>query len=205
MRIAVRAAVLTAVPLLATGPLFAGAAAHTASARTASARTASADDPASARAVAAEPTTDATCALKGHGVFTSAVDPGGTNVSLPDTLVMTGTVECVDAAGAPTTTGTFARTVTMPATECTGDEHGDTSTTDVSWTDGTASTFRFDRTDVVKVNGTASLVVSGAVTADSARFAGDTVNAIGSSTGAGCGTPAGETELDSVLVLRLTH
>ncbi|WP_031063730.1 hypothetical protein [Streptomyces sp. NRRL WC-3742] len=159
----------------------------------------------SSAAGSAAPVTDATCVMNGHGVFASAVDPGGVNVPLPDTLAMTGTVSCVDAAGAPLADGTFTRTVTMPATECTGDEHQDTSTTTVNWTGGTASTFRFDRTDVVKVNGTASLVVTGGVTADSARFAGDTVNAIGTSTGVGCGTPAGETALDSTLVLRLTH
>ncbi|MFD8594274.1 hypothetical protein ACFV1L_04685 [Kitasatospora sp. NPDC059646] len=159
----------------------------------------------SASADPGEPTVDATCVLKAHGVFASAVDPGGTNLPLPDTLAMTGTVQCVDAAGTPTVTGAFERTVTMPATECTGDEHGDTSTTTVHWADRTTSTLRFEHTDVVKVNGTASLVVTGTVTDDSAHFAGDTLNAVGSSTGTGCGTPAGETEVDSTLVLRLTH
>ncbi|WP_030277865.1 hypothetical protein [Streptomyces sp. NRRL B-24484] len=124
---------------------------------------------------------------------------------MPDTPAMTGSLSCVDAAGAPLATGTFERTVTMPATECTGDEHGDTSTTTVHWSDLSTSAFRFDHTDVVKVNGTASLVVTGAVTDDSARFAGDTVNAVGTSSGTGCGTPAGETAVDSILVLRLTH
>ncbi|MFF2625074.1 hypothetical protein ACFVUN_04770 [Kitasatospora griseola] len=184
MKTAVRNALLAAVPLLALVPLLTGSSAH---------------------AGPGDPTTDATCALKAHGVFASAVDPGGTNLPLPDTLAMTGTVECVDADGAPAATGTFERTVTMPATECTGDEHGDTSTTTVHWTDRTTTTFRFDRTDVVKVNGTASLVVAGTVTGDSAHFADDTVNAVGTSTGTGCGTPAGETEVDSTLVLRLTH
>ncbi|MGW1596126.1 hypothetical protein [Streptomyces sp. NPDC002343] len=158
-----------------------------------------------ARAGAAEPTTDATCVMRAHGVFANAVGVGGTGIALPNTLAMTGTVECVDAAGAPAATGTFERTVTMPAAACTGDEHGDTATTTVHWTDGTVSTFQFDTIDVVKVNGTASLVVTGGVTADSARYVGDTVSAVGTSTGAGCGTPAGETALDSTLVVRLTH
>jgi hypothetical protein len=183
MKAALRGALLAAAALLA-APLLAGA---------------------SARADSQAPTTDATCVLNAHGVFATAVDPGGIDLPVADTLTMTGTMTCADPSGAPVATGTFERTVTMPATECTGDEHGDTSTTTVRWTDGTVSTFRFDKTDVVKVNGTASLVVSGLVTADSTRFANDTVNAIGTSTGTGCGTPAGETALDSTLVLRLTH
>ncbi|MCG6497690.1 hypothetical protein [Kitasatospora sp. A2-31] len=160
---------------------------------------------ASAPVGTAEATTDATCVLNGHGVFATAVAPGGVDVPVPDTLAMTGTLSCVDAAGAPLATGTFERTVAMPATECTGDEHGDTATTTVHWADQTASTFRFDRIDVVKVNGTASLVITGAVTADSARFADDTINAVGTSTGTGCGTPVGESAVDSTVVLRLTH
>ncbi|MER6301713.1 hypothetical protein ABT247_19425 [Kitasatospora sp. NPDC001539] len=185
MKITVRGALLAVVPLVAAVPLLAGT-------------------PTEASPAAA-PVTDATCVLKGHGVFAHAVGLGGTNLPVPDTLAMTGTASCVDAAGADAGTGTFQRTVAMPATECTGDEHGDTSTTTVHWTDGSVSTFRFDRTDVVKVNGTASLVVTGAVTTDSARFAGDAVNAVGTSAGTGCGTPAGETALDSTLVLRLTR
>ncbi|MFF4381172.1 hypothetical protein [Kitasatospora sp. NPDC001547] len=160
---------------------------------------------ASAGADRAEPTTDATCVLNSHGVFASAVAPGGVDLHLPNTLVLTGTLSCVDAAGTPSASGTFERVVTMPATECTGDEHGDTATTNVHWTDQTDSTFRFDKIDVVKVNGTASLVITGAVTADSARFADDTINAVGTGTGAGCGTPAGQTVVDSTIVLRLTH
>ncbi|AUY53771.1 hypothetical protein [Streptomyces sp. CB01881] len=158
-----------------------------------------------AHADPAEPTTDATCVLNAHGAFATAVAPGGVDLPAPNTLAMTGTVSCVDAAGAPLATGAFERTVTMPATECTGDEHGDTSTTNVHWTDQTASAFRFDKIDVVKVNGTASLVITGGVTADSARFADDTINAVGTSTGTGCGTPAGETAVDSTIVLRLAH
>ncbi|MFD0277629.1 hypothetical protein ACFVHB_27480 [Kitasatospora sp. NPDC127111] len=184
MKIARRGAFLAALSLCAAVPLLAGA---------------------SAPADPAGPTTDATCVLNAHGVFATAVGAGGTDLPVGDTLAMTGTVSCVDAAGAPAATGTFERTVTMPAAECTGDEHGDTATTTVHWTDRTASTFRFDRIDVVKVDGTASLVVTGAVTADSARFAGDIVNAVGTSSGTGCGTPAGETAVDSTLVVRLTH
>ncbi|KJS60978.1 hypothetical protein [Streptomyces rubellomurinus] len=185
MKIAVRGALLAAaVSLCAAVPLLAGASAHAGS---------------------TTPTTDATCVLKGHGVFTAALDQGGLDLPLSDTLAMTGTVTCVDAAGAPAGTGTFERTVTMPAASCTGDEHGDTATTTVHWTDRSASTFDFSRIDVVKVNGTASLVAAGAVEASSARFAGDALNAVGTSDGTGCGTPAGETALDSTLVLRLTH
>ncbi|MFD8479554.1 hypothetical protein [Kitasatospora sp. NPDC059673] len=184
MKTAFRGTLLASAPLLATLPLIVDT---------------------SARAYSATPTTDATCVLHAHGVFTTAVDAGGTDTPIPDTLTMTGTVTCVDSAGAPLASGAFERVVTMPSTECTGDEHGDTSTTTIHWSDKTTSTFRFDRTDVMKVNGTASLVVSGAVTDDSAAFANDTIKAVGTSYGAGCGTPAGETALDSTLVLRLTH
>ncbi|MFF4341321.1 hypothetical protein ACFY00_15475 [Kitasatospora sp. NPDC001540] len=184
MKITSRGAVLAAVPLLLSAPLLFGASAH---------------------AEPVVPVTDATCVLKAHGVFATAVGLGGVDLPVGNTLAMTGTVECVDAAGAPSATGAFERTVTMPAAECTGDEHGDTSTTTVHWADKTTSTFRFDHTDVVKVNGTASLIVTGTVTPDSGRFAGDALNAVGTSTGTGCGSPAGESALDSTLVLRLTH
>ncbi|MEU2718032.1 hypothetical protein [Streptomyces sp. NPDC007205] len=184
MKIAARSVLLVATSLFAAVSLLAGASAYAGS---------------------AAPTTGSTCVLNAHGVFANAVDPGGINLPVRDTLAMTGSVTCVDATGAPVAAGTFERTVTMPATECTGDEHGDTSTTTVHWTDNTTSTFRFDKIDVVKVNGTASLVVTGTVTPDSTRFASDTINAVGTSTGAGCGTPAGETAVDSTLVLRLTH
>jgi hypothetical protein len=148
---------------------------------------------------------DATCVQTAHGTFATAVDPGGTDASQQDTLHMTGTVKCEDSAGVPVATGTFQRTVTMPGEECTGDEHRDTSTTTVTWSDKSVSTFTFDRTEVVKAAGTASLVITGGVSTDSARFAKDTINAVGVSTGSGCGTKAGETAVDSTIVLRLTH
>ncbi|CAM5291209.1 hypothetical protein BOQ63_007435 [Streptomyces viridifaciens] len=199
MKISVRGGSLAAATsLLAVVPLLTGA---WAPARAGLAAPVSSTAPVSSAA----PVTDATCVLNAHGVFANAVGAGGIDLPLPDTLAMTGTLSCVDAFGAPLASGTFERTVTMPAAECTGDEHGDTSTTTVHWADLSTSTLRFTRTDVVKVNGTASLVVSGAVTADSARFAGDALSAVGTSSGAGCGTPAGETTLDSTLVLRLTH
>ncbi|MQS16839.1 hypothetical protein F7Q99_32795 [Streptomyces kaniharaensis] len=183
MKIAVLGAVL-AIP-----PLLVAAAAPADSAHTRSAR----------------PTIDATCVQTAHGTFATAVDPGATNTSQPDTLRMTGKVECVDSANARLASGTFERTVTMPGVECTGEEHRDTSTTTVHWSDGAVSTLDFDRTEVVKASGTASLVITGSVTADSARFARDTIKAVGISSGSGCGTRAGETAVDSTLVLHLTH
>lgn len=183
MQTLVRRALVAAGPLLIAAPLLTASSAHA--------------DPG--------PAIDATCTFNAHGVFATPVDQGRTNLTLPDTLTMTGTVACVDSSGAPAAAGTFERTVTMPRTECTGDEHADTSTTAVRWTDGTTSTLTFHKIGVVKVAGTASLVVSGSVTPDSARFANDTVNAVGTSVGTGCGTPAGETALDSTLVLRLSR
>lgn len=183
MKISVRSALSTAL-LFATASLLA---------------------PATARAVSAAPTTDATCVMTGHGVFATAVGAGGVDIAMPDTLSMTGTVTCVDAAGVAAAAGTFQRTVTMPTVECTGDEHGDTSTSTVSWSDGAVSTFQFTKTDVVKMSGTASLTVAGGVSADSARYANDTISAGGISAGAGCGSPVGEAALDTTLVLRLTH
>ncbi|MFF2627047.1 hypothetical protein ACFVUN_14865 [Kitasatospora griseola] len=138
------------------------------------------------------PTTDATCVLHGHGA----------EVRGSGTLAMTGTATCVDAAGSPVAAGTFARSVAVSATECDGDE--DASTT-VRWSDGTASTVRYGKGKVVTANGTASLIADGAVTADSTRFAGDTVHAVGTSTGTGCGIAAGKATVDSTLVLRLIH
>ncbi|MEV7598858.1 hypothetical protein AB0O91_15895 [Kitasatospora sp. NPDC089797] len=150
-------------------------------------------------------TVDATCVQLSHGSFDTAVDPNGGNATQPDTLRMTGTLTCVDAAGIPSGTGTFEHTITAPGEECTGDEHRDTSTTTVHWSDGTTSILRSDATDVTKVQGTASLVSSGSVSKDSARFAGDVLHSVGTSTGTGCGTPAGEKKVDSTNIVRLTH
>lgn len=151
------------------------------------------------------PTVDATCVRTAHGTYATPVDPQGTNAPQSDTLKLTGTVKCVDSAGAPVATGSVDQTVTMPRTECTGDDHRDTATTRVKWSDGTVSTFAFNHIDVVKADGTASLVTTGSVTRDSARFAGDTLNAVGTSVDVGCGTATGETSVDSTLVIRLTH
>src|SRR5947209_1989503 len=49
----------------------------------------------------------------GHGVFATAFGAGGVDIAMPDTLSMTGTVTCVDAAGVVAAAGTFQRTVTM--------------------------------------------------------------------------------------------
>lgn len=159
----------------------------------------SAGGPARAHSTAA--VTDATCVMTAHGIFATAV----TGVAVPNALSMTGTVACVDAAGAPVASGNFERTVTMPAAECTGDELGDTATSRVTWSDATVSTFDFTKISVIKVNGTASLAIAGTVTGDSARYANDTISGSGLSVGAGCGTLAGEVALDSTLVVRLTH
>ncbi|MEU8513772.1 hypothetical protein AB0C76_19595 [Kitasatospora sp. NPDC048722] len=120
-------------------------------------------------------------------------------------MKLTGTVTCVDPGGSPVATGTVDQTVTMPGTERTGDESRDTSTTRVTWADGTVSTFGFDQIDVVKAAGTASLVTTGSVTGDSARFARDALKAVGTGVGVGCGTVIGETALDCTLVIRLTR
>ncbi|MGW4382432.1 hypothetical protein [Kitasatospora sp. NPDC004531] len=184
MTTAVRGTLLGAAPLLALVPLIADA---------------------SARAGAAAPTTDATCVLNGRGAFADAVGPGGVDLPVGDTLAITGTVTCVDRAGAPAASGTFTRTVSRPATDCTGEELDDGSTAIVHWNDTTMSTIDFDRTAVRKVNGTASLVAGGRVSANSARFADDTVEAVGTTTSTGCGTPTGATAAASTLVLRLAH
>lgn len=112
---------------------------------------------------------------------------------------------CTDATGAPLAAGTVDQAVTMPRTECTGEETGNTSKTVVTWSDGTVSTLVFDHSDVIKANGISGLVVSGSVTAGSTRFAGDTINGAGAGASVGCGTAAGETTADSTLLLHLTH
>ncbi|MGW7580123.1 hypothetical protein ACWGKU_03965 [Kitasatospora sp. NPDC054768] len=158
-----------------------------------------------AGAASADPEVDATCVRTLHGTFDTPVGPGGGNAPQADTLHMTGTVKCVDPAGRPVAAGTVDHTVTLPRTECTGDEHGDTSATRVTWADGAVSTFGFDRVDVVKAYGTASLVAAGRVASDSARFAGDTLNGAGTSISTGCGTMAGARTVDSTTVIRLSH
>ncbi|MFD8597858.1 hypothetical protein ACFV1L_22915 [Kitasatospora sp. NPDC059646] len=179
MKTAARGTLLVTAPLFAAAPMMVDA---------------------SARFEAVVPTTDATCVLHAH----RPLAPG--TAHQPDTLTTTGTVTCVDAAGAPGPAGTFERTAPRPADRCTGEEYGDTTT--VRWSDGTASTLRADRpagSDTVRVNGTASLVLNGHVAEDSSRFPADTVHGVGTSTAAGCGTPAGPTAVDSTLVLRFTH
>ncbi|MFD4656132.1 hypothetical protein ACFWP2_10950 [Kitasatospora sp. NPDC058444] len=158
-----------------------------------------------AGAASADPEVDATCVRTLHGTFDSPVDQGGGNAPQADTLHMTGTVTCVDPAGRVVAAGTVDHAVTLPRTECTGDEHGDTSTTRVTWADGSVSTLGFEHIDVVKADGTASLVATGTVTPDSARFAGDTLHGVGTSISTGCGTTAGARKVASTTVIRLTH
>jgi hypothetical protein len=150
-------------------------------------------------------TVDAYCVRTTHGTLTTPVDPGTVDTPQSDALNMTGTMSCIDATGAPLATGTVNQAVNMPRIECTGEQNQNTSQTVVTWSDGTVSTFTFNRTDVIKTNGTAGLIVSGSVTTDSALFAGATVNGAGTGTSVGCGTATGETNADSVLVLHLTR
>ncbi|MEU1290640.1 hypothetical protein [Kitasatospora sp. NPDC005856] len=158
-----------------------------------------------AGAASGEPEVDATCVRTLHGTFDRPVGPVRGNAPQADTLHMTGTVTCVDPTGRSVAAGTVDHTVTLPRTECTGDEHGDTLTTRVTWADGGTSTLSFEHIDVIKAAGTASLVATGAVTSDSARFAGDALRAVGTSVGTGCGTSAGARKVDSTTVIRLTH
>ncbi|MFG2910411.1 hypothetical protein ACGF13_35860 [Kitasatospora sp. NPDC048286] len=158
-----------------------------------------------ALAASAEPEVDATCVRTLHGTFDGPAAPGRGNASQADTLHMTGTLTCVDPAGKPLAAGTVDHTVSLPRTECTADEHGDTSATRVTWADGAVSTFGFEHTDVVKADGTASLVAAGGVTSDSARFAGDTLHGVGTGVSTGCGSSAAARKVASTMVLRLTH
>lgn len=154
---------------------------------------------------ATQQTTDTYCVRVTHGTFATPIGLGGINTPVADALHMTGTMTCTDANGAPLVTGTVEQTVTIPQGECTGQEIGNTSKTVVTWSDGTVSNFTFDHSDVIKANGAAGLVVSGSVSGDSTRFAGDTVSGAGTGTSVGCGTAAGEAAADSTLVLYLAH
>lgn len=154
---------------------------------------------------ATEQTTDAYCVRTTHGTLTTPIGLGGINTPQSSALQLTGTLTCLDATGAPLATGTVDQAVTMPRTECTGEENQNTAKMVVTWSDGTVSTLVLNRTDVIKVNGASGLAVSGNVTTDSALFAGYTVNGAGAGTSAGCGTAAGETSTDAVLVLHLTR
>ncbi|MFJ5927772.1 hypothetical protein ACIQF6_34775 [Kitasatospora sp. NPDC092948] len=184
MKTAFRGTLLASAPLIAAMPLIVDT---------------------SARVHPSVPTTDATCVLHSHGPHAATAKGGGSKLPAPDTLATTGTVTCVDPAGAPVASGAFERTTPRPASKCTGHEREAPSTTTVHWHDGTTSTVHFDKSDIDRANGTASLVASGEVTADSDHFATDTVKAVGTSTGPGCDAPAGKTALDSTLVLRLIH
>lgn len=150
-------------------------------------------------------TTDAFCVRTTQGALATPIGLGGVNIPQTSALHMTGTMVCRDSSGVPLATGTVDQAVTMPRTECTGEEDQNTSQTVVTWSDGTVSTLKFDRTEVIKANGTTGLIVSGSVTSDSTRFAGDMVNGAGAGTSVGCGTAVGETTANSTLVLRLTH
>ncbi|KDN86987.1 hypothetical protein [Kitasatospora cheerisanensis] len=178
MKTAARGTLLVTAPLFAAAPMMVDA---------------------SARFEAFVPTVDATCVLHAHRAAA-----GGAHRA--DTSTTTGTVTCLDAAGAPGLTGTF-EPAAVPADACTGDGYGDEygDGTAIRWSDGTASTLRFADPEPTRVGGTASLVVNGRVTDESSRFPADTVHAVGTSSATGCGTPAGATALDSTLVLRLTH
>lgn len=154
-------------------------------------------------AAATQQTADAYCVRTTHGTLTTPIGLGGVNIPQSDSLHMTGTMVCTDATGATLATGTVEQAVSMPRIECTGEENQNTSQTVVTWSDGRVSTFTFDRTDVVKANGTAGLMVSGTVTSDSALFAGATVTGAGTGTSVGCGTAAGEVNADSLLILHV--
>jgi hypothetical protein len=158
-----------------------------------------------APAHAASPVLVASCTATLTGAFTAPLDPGSTNAQQPDTLQQSGPVTCVDDAGEPLVRGTLTRTVVLPAAQCSGIAYSDPETDSVAWSDGAVGALSLDHAAVVTVLGTASSTGTGSVTANSSKFAGDSIDFAGMSSGPGCGTAAGQTAVTSTLVFTLAH
>jgi hypothetical protein len=147
----------------------------------------------------------ASCTATVNGTFTSPLDPGSSNAPQAESLTQTGTATCVDDAGEPLIRGTVTRTVVLPAAQCSGIAYSDPATTTFTWADGTTSAFSLSPAAVVTVLGTASSTGTGAVTAASTKFAGDSIDGAVMSTGPGCGTASGQTAVSSTIVFTLAR
>lgn len=158
-----------------------------------------------APAHAASPVLVASCTATATGAYTSPLDPGSTNAQQPDTLRQTGPVTCVDDSGEQLITGTLTRTVVLPAAQCSGILYTDPETDSIAWADGTVSALSLDHGAVVSVLGTASSTGTGSVTAAGTKFPGDSIDFAVMSSGPGCGTASGQTNVSSTVVFTLAH
>ncbi|MEY9908317.1 hypothetical protein ABIA35_004550 [Catenulispora sp. MAP12-49] len=147
----------------------------------------------------------ASCTATMTGTYTSPLDPGSTDAQQPDSLPQTGTVTCVDDAGQPLVRGTVTRTADLPAAQCSGITYSDPSTTRIAWADGTTTTLTLDQATVIAVLGTASTTGTGTATPDSTKFTGDSIDAAVMTSGPGCGTAKGQTDVASTMVFTLAH
>ncbi|MEZ0107707.1 hypothetical protein ABH920_001699 [Catenulispora sp. EB89] len=161
--------------------------------------------PAAQAATTASPVLVASCTATISGTYTSPLDPGGTNAQQADTLQQTGTITCVDDAGQPLVRGTMTRTTILPAAQCSGIAYSDPSTNTINWTDGTTTSLTLDQANVVSVLGAASTTGTGTATTNSTKFAGDSIDGAVMGTGPGCGTPSGQTTVNSTVVFTLAH
>ena len=136
---------------------------------------------------AASPVLVASCTATLTGSWTTPLDPGATNAPQAETLHQSGTLTCVDPGGATLFTGTLTRTTVLPAAQCTTIIYNDPSTTTITWTDGTTSKLTLTQAAVVTVLGAAATNGAGAMSADSAKFPGDSIDGAIMTTGPGCG------------------
>ena len=158
-----------------------------------------------AHADAGSPVLIASCTGTLNGTYTKPLDPGSTNAQQADSLTQNGTVTCVDDGGQPLVRGTVTRSVTLPAAQCSGIAYSDPSATRITWADGTFTALTLDQANVVSVLGTASTTGAGSVSADSTKFTGDSIDGAVMSSGPGCGTAPGQTNVSSTLVFTLAH
>ena len=157
------------------------------------------------QAWAQTPVTIAECTQNLKGSFTSPLDPGGTNTPQDEVLTLQGAINCWDAGGNPFTNGTAKATVTIPAALCTGSEAGATVVEQITWSDGSTTNFTIDAATAEPVDGVTVIAQSALVSSDSTLFAGATATVAGIATGQGCGTQAGESNVDDELTVIFTE
>ncbi|MBS2532160.1 hypothetical protein KGQ20_05185 [Catenulispora sp. NF23] len=147
----------------------------------------------------------ASCTATLSGSWSAPLDPGSTNAAQPETLQQSGPVGCFDDGGAPLVGGTMTRTTVLLAAQCTGIAYSDPSTTFITWSDGTVSTLSLGQAAVVTVLGNASTNGSGSMAPASAKFGGDAIDGAVMTTGPGCGTASGQTNVTSTVVFTLAR
>jgi hypothetical protein len=152
----------------------------------------------------ASPGTLALCVEKTHKTFDSPVDPGATNEVQSHTLEGDGTISCLDAQENVLRRGTVHVRITLPHIQCVGHEEDATIVDTITWRDGNVSTLNLGQDSNIENGVQNTGTAHGSVTADSGRFPNATVTAVASIVPHGCGTPEGETDSDTEVVLTFT-